>query len=208
MASRTAFRALPRWRSFELAPRIARHLCTTHLRLFQRVFNASKRAAPSVARTGARGSSETGTEGRAYCAALLPYLRHEAWTLCSVGAAAMSSGIEFRVHPLVLLNLSDHYTRCVCRSAGALGAVLPARQLGGAKVSLRGAASRRSRRWESRRECLAACSARTVHARWTSRTRSRSSTTAWTATACRRSTARSWPRSRNNVRCVQQRRET
>ena len=25
----------------------------------------------------------------------------------------MPSGIEFRVHPLVLLNLSDHYTRCV-----------------------------------------------------------------------------------------------
>ena len=24
----------------------------------------------------------------------------------------MPSGIEFRVHPLVLLNLSDHYTRC------------------------------------------------------------------------------------------------
>ena len=26
-------------------------------------------------------------------------------------AATMPSGIEFRVHPLVLLNMSDHYTR-------------------------------------------------------------------------------------------------
>ena len=83
---------------------------------------------------------------------------------------------------------------------GSLEAALPVRRLGRSKPCLRGAASRRSKRWASLRACLAACSARTAHARWTSPTRLRSSTTAWTATTCRRSTARSWPRSRSNVR--------